>query len=208
MFISFVFISFVIWFFAKFSKDYQEEIKMKIELVDIPRSVIISSASDLFLNLNLKATGFQFLYYYFLDNTIQMSFQNAIFKNNTGYIEIASEFNRLQDQLLGNTQILSFFPNKIEINFQPEFSKKVPILIPKFNLDVGYAITKVNLIPDSLIVTGREKVLEDINHIDLNYSNESPIKSNFFEKIPIKLTDKELNYDFTQVNVEILVDLF
>ena len=198
----------MIWFFAKFSKDYQEEIKMKIELVDIPRSVIISSASDLFLNLNLKATGFQFLYYYFLDNTIQMSFQNAIFKNNTGYIEIASEFNRLQDQLLGNTQILSFFPNKIEINFQPEFSKKVPILIPKFNLDVGYAITKVNLIPDSLIVTGREKVLEDINHIDLNYSNESPIKSNFFEKIPIKLTDKELNYDFTEVNVEILVDLF
>ena len=86
MFISFVFISFVIWFFAKFSREYQEEIKMKIEIVDIPTSIIISSASDLFLNLNLKATGFQFLYYYFLDNTIKISFQNAVYKNNLGYL--------------------------------------------------------------------------------------------------------------------------
>ena len=208
MFISFVFISCVIWFFAKFSREYQEEIKMKIEIVDIPTSIIISSASDLFLNLNLKATGFQFLYYYFLDNTIKISFQNAIYKNNIGYLEIASEFNRLQDQLLGDTQILSFFPSKIEINYKPEFSKKVPILIPKFNLDVGYSITKINLTPDSIIVTGLEDVLADINHIDLNYKDKSPIKSNFIEKIPIKLKDNELNYNYTEVNVEVLVNLF
>ena len=208
MFISFVFISFVIWFFAKFSREYQEEIKMKIEIVDIPTSIIISSASDLFLNLNLKATGFQFLYYYFLDNTIKISFQNAVYKNNLGYLEIASEFNRLQDQLLGDTQILSFFPSKIEINYKPEFSKKVPILIPKFNLDLGYSITKINLTPDSIIVTGLEDVLADINHIDLNFKDESPIKSNFIEKIPIKLKDNELNYNYTEVNVEVLVNLF
>ena len=208
MFISFVFISFVIWFFAKFSREYQEEIKMKIEIVDIPTSIIISSASDLFLNLNLKATGFQFLYYYFLDNTIKISFQNAVYKNNVGYLEIASEFNRLQDQLLGDTQILSFFPSKIEINYKPEFSKKVPILIPKFNLDLGYSITKINLTPDSIIVTGLEDVLADINHIDLNYKDESPIKSNFIEKIPINMKDNELNYNYTEVNVEVLVNLF
>ena len=198
----------MIWFFAKFSREYQEEIKMKIEIVDIPTSIIISSASDLFLNLNLKATGFQFLYYYFLDNTIKISFQNAVYKNNVGYLEIASEFNRLQDQLLGDTQILSFFPSKIEINYKPEFSKKVPILIPKFNLDLGYSITKINLTPDSIIVTGLEDVLADINHIDLNYKDESPIKSNFIEKIPINLKDNELNYNYTEVNVEVLVNLF
>ena len=198
----------MIWFFAKFSREYQEEIKMKIEIVDIPTSIIISSASDLFLNLNLKATGFQFLYYYFLDNTIKISFQNAVYKNNLGYLEIASEFNRLQDQLLGDTQILSFFPSKIEINYKPEFSKKVPILIPKFNLDLGYSITKINLTPDSIIVTGLEDVLADINHIDLNFKDESPIKSNFIEKIPINLKDNELNYNYTEVNVEVLVNLF
>ena len=198
----------MIWFFAKFSREYQEEIKMKIEIVDIPTSIIISSASDLFLNLNLKATGFQFLYYYFLDNTIKISFQNAVYKNNVGYLEIASEFNRLQDQLLGDTQILSFFPSKIEINYKPEFSKKVPILIPKFNLDLGYSITKINLTPDSIIVTGLEDVLADINHIDLNFKDESPIKSNFIEKIPINLKDNELNYNYTEVNVEVLVNLF
>ena len=61
MLISFIIFSFIIWFFKKFSKEYQEEIKMKIEVVDVPQSYIISSISDTVLNLNLKATGFQFL---------------------------------------------------------------------------------------------------------------------------------------------------
>ncbi len=208
MFISFVAISFVIWFFKKFSKEYQEEIKMKIELVDIPRSFIISSVSDSILNLNLKATGFQFLYYYLLDNTIQISFQKAIYKNNIAKLEVASEFNKLQDQLFGDIQILSFFPSKIEIIYQPKFSKKVPVVIPKFNLDVGYSITKINLDPDSIIVTGPKNILADIINVNLNYKNESPLKSNFFQKTPIKLKGNELSYNFNQVNVEVLVDLF
>jgi len=208
MFISFVAISFVIWFFKKFSKEYQEEIKMKIELVDIPRSFIISSVSDSILNLNLKATGFQFLYYYFLDNTIQISFQKAIYTDNIGQLEIASEFNKLQDQLLGDTQILSFFPSKIEITYQSKSSKKVPIVFPKINLDVGYAVTKINLEPDSIIVTGPKNILADIIHVNLKYKNESPIKSNFSQKLPIKLRENELSYNFTEVNVEVLVDLY
>ncbi len=208
MFFSFVAISFVIWFFKKFSKEYQEEIKMKIEFVNIPRSFIISSVSDSILNLNLKATGFQFLYYYFLDNTIQINFQKAIYSNNVGQLEIASEFNKLQEQLLGDTQILSFFPSIIEITYQPKFSKKVPILTPKFNLDVGYSITKINLNPDSIIVTGPKNILADIIHVNLNHKNESPIKSNFSQKIPIKMKGNELSYNFTEVSVEVLVELF
>ena len=208
IFFSFVAISFIIWFFKKFSKEYQEEIKMKIELVNIPRSFIISSVSDTILNLNLKATGFQFLYYYFLDNTIQISFKKAIYSNNVGQLEIASEFNKLQDQLLGDTQILSFFPSKIEITYQPKFSKQVPIVFPKFNLDVGYSVTNINLNPDSIIVTGPKNIIADITHVNLNYKTESPIKSNFSQKIPIKLKENELSYNFTEVNVEVSVDLF
>ena len=208
MFISFVALSFVIWFFRKFSKEYQEEIKMKIELIDIPKSHIISSVSDSILNLNLNATGFQFLYYYFLDNTVKISFQKAVYRNNTGSLEIASEFNKLQDQLLGDPEILSFFPSKIEINYQSEFSKKVPIVFPKFNLDIGYSITNLNLYPDSIIVTGPKNVLEDINHVDLDYKNESTLKSNFFDKIPINQGENELNYNVKEVDVEVTIDLF
>ena len=208
MFISFVALSFVIWFFRKFSKEYQEEIKIKIELIDIPKSHIISSVSDSILNLNLNATGFQFLYYYFLNNTVKISFQKAVYRNNTGSLEIASEFNKLQEQLLGDPEILSFFPSKIEINYQSEFSKKVPVVFPKFNLDIGYSITNINLYPDSIIVTGPKNVLADINHVDLDYKNESTLKSNFFDKIPINQGENELNYNVKEVDVELTIDLF
>ena len=208
MFISFILISFIIWFFKKFSKEYQEEIKMKIEIIDVPKSYIISSISDSILNLNLNATGFQFLYYYFLDNTIKISFQKAAYSNNIGFLEIASQFNKLQEQLLGDTQILSFFPSEIKISYQPEFSKIVPVVIPKFNLDVGYSITRVKLNPDSIIVTGPENILDNFDHVDLNYKNELPIKSNLIQKIPVIQKEKKLNYNYTEVNVELFVDLF
>ena len=181
---------------------------MKIEIIDVPKSYIISSISDSILNLNLKATGFQFLYYYFLDNTIKISFQKAAYSNNIGFLEIASQFNKLQDQLLGDTQILSFFPSEIKISYQPEFSKSVPVVIPKFNLDVGYSITRINLNPDSIIVTGPQNLLRNFNHIDLNYKNELPIKSNVIQKIPVIQKEKKLNYNYTEVNVELFVDLF
>ena len=181
---------------------------MKIELIDIPKSHIISSVSDSILNLNLNATGFQFLYYYFLDNTVKISFQKAVYRNNTASLEIASEFNKLQDQLLGDPEILSFFPSKIEINYQSEFSKKVPIVFPKFNLDIGYSITNLNLYPDSIIVTGPKNVLADINHVDLDYKNETTLKSNFFDKIPINQGENELNYNVKEVDVEVTIDLF
>jgi len=208
MFISFVLISFTIWFFKKFSKEYQEEIKMKIEIVDVPKSYIISSISDSILNLNIKATGFQFLYYYFLNNSIKISFQKASYKNNIGFLEIASQFNTLQDQLLRDNQILSFFPSQIKITYQPEFSKTVPVVCPKFNLDVGYSITKVNLNPDSIQVTGPKNLLANLNHIDLNYKNELPIRSNVIQKVPISQKRKNLNYNTTEVSVELFVDLF
>tara|TARA_B100000963_G_scaffold353117_1_gene367326 strand:+ start:821 stop:1714 length:894 start_codon:yes stop_codon:yes gene_type:complete len=208
MFISFVGISFIIWFFKKFSKEYQEEIIMKIEVVDVPESYMISSISDSKLNLNLKATGFQFLYYYFLNNTIEISFDKATYANNKGYLEIASEFNKLQDQLFGDTQILSFFPSQIQITYQTEFSKKVAVSYPKFNLGVGYSITKLNIDPDSIMVSGPKDILKKINYINLDYKSESPINSNLIQKIPIEQTEKKLNYNFTEVRIELFVDLF
>jgi YbbR domain-containing protein len=181
---------------------------MEIEIVDFPQSYIVSSISDSHINLNLYATGFQFLYYYFFDNTIKISFKKALYTNNVGYLEIASEFNKLQDQLLGDSQILSFFPSSIEIKYQPEFSKKIPVLQPKFNLDFGYSITGIKLDPDSVIVSGPKNLLFEIDHVNLNYKNESLINSNFFKKIPIKKLKKNLNYNFSEVNVELFVELF
>ena len=101
-----------------------------------------------------------------------------------------------------------FFPSQIKITYQPEFSKTVPVICPKFNLDVGYSITKVNLNPDSIKVTGPKNLLANLNHIDLNYKNELPIRSNFIQKIPISQKRKNLNYNTTEVNVELFVDLF
>ena len=208
MFISFVAISFVIWFFKKFSKEYQEEIQMKIEIIDVPNSYIISSISNPFLNLSIKATGFQLLYYYFLQDKIEISFQKAEYSKNKGYLEIASQFNNLQQQLLSDTEILTFFPSELEITYEPEFSKKVPVAYPKINLDVGYSITKFNIVPDSILVTGSKNLLDDINDVNLNFKNELPVKSNISKKISLVKKNKKINYNLYEVDVKLHVELF
>ena len=180
LFITFVAISFTIWFFKKFSKVYQEEIDLKIEIVDVPQSYTITNIIDPNINFNLKATGFQFLYYYFIKNKIKISLDKANYNNGKAYLEVASEFNKLQDQFMRDTQILSFFPTTIELIYQPKFSKKVPVSHPKLKLDVGYSISKFILNPDSILVTGPKDIVEKINFVNLNFKNETSIKFKFF----------------------------
>ena len=55
---------------------------------------------------------------------------------------VASEFNKLQDQFMRDTQILSFFLTTIELIYQPKFSRKYQFPHPKLKLDVGYSISK------------------------------------------------------------------
>ena len=64
------------------------------------------------------------------------------------------------------------------------------MICPKFNLDVGYSITKVNLNPDNIKVTGPKNLLANLNHIDLNYKNELPIRSILFKNSNITKKEK------------------
>ena len=62
-FLSFLLLSFVFWFITKFSKEYTEVMQFQLELSDLPASITPILKRNPQIEVTLKASGFQFLYY-------------------------------------------------------------------------------------------------------------------------------------------------
>ena len=207
-FLSFLLLSFVFWFFTKFSNEYTEVVVFRLKVEDLPGSISPVLNQDLQVEATLKASGFQFLYYQFIDNQLETNADIATFEQGKATIPLAADFQQLQDQLLGETQILNLFPTTLEFDYQVQSSKRVPVGVPQLDLAIGYAIKTVRFIPDSVDVIGPLTKLENITLVIPAYANDQPIRSSFEQSLQISNLTDELMVETPTVIMEVAVDRF
>lgn len=207
-FLSFLLLSFVFWFFTKFSNEYTEVMVFSLKVEDIPGSISPVLTQDLQVEATLKASGFQFLYYQFIDNQLETKADIAIFEKGKATIPLAADFQQLQDQLLGETQILNLFPTTLEFDYQIQSSKRVPVNVPQLDLSLGYAVSAVRFIPDSIDIIGPLNKLEKIDYIIPTYVSNQSIRSSFEKSLPILNLADGLMTETTSVIMEVDVDRF
>ncbi|MGB2171723.1 MAG: hypothetical protein ACPH63_02185 [Flavobacteriaceae bacterium] len=207
-FFTFLLLSFVFWFITKFSKEYTEVIQLEMSLDEVPLSIIPILSSELQIEATLKATGFQFLYYQLIDNKLKVDVENATFESGQAILPLSSQFQELQDQLLGDTQILNLYPTNLEFEYQVQASKRVPIMPPKFNLAIGYAVTQIHFEPDSIDVIGPEETINSIESYTPIWTSRQKIQKRIKQYLRISPTDKTLTYDRKRILMEIEVDQF
>lgn len=207
-FLSFLLLSFVFWFITKFSKEYTEVMQFQLELSDLPASITPILKRNPQIEVTLKASGFQFLYYQFVDNGLSVDMKNTSFKGGTASLPLAAQFQSLQEQLLGDTQILNFFPSTLEFDYQIQASKRIPVLPPNFDMDIGYAVTAVRFSPDSIDLIGPQEVINDINgYTPKNFSNQK-IRANMEQYISIAPLKEQTFFEQNRILMQVEVDRF
>ena len=102
-----------------------------------PVGLVPQLVQPLEVETTLTATGFQFLYYRFFDKQLSIDLAEARFEENKATVQLAAQFQALQEQLLGDTQIINYFPTEIEFDFQRQLTKKVPVVAPALELALG-----------------------------------------------------------------------
>ena len=207
-FLFFLLFSFVLWFIAKFSKEYTEIISLEMVLENIPATIIPSIQNSSKIEFTLKASGFQFLYYQFLDNRLKINVQDANFESGRASFPIAAQFQDLQEQLLGDTQIINYFPAVIEFDYQEESSKRLALSSPDFEMALGYAITSIQFEPDSLDVIGPKDKIKAIKTIQPNYESKNPIKASFESQLNVSSDDPSISLSEKTVSIKVEVDRF
>ena len=207
-FLFFLLFSFVLWFIAKFSKEYTEIISLEMALENIPATIIPSIQNPPKVEFTLKASGFQFLYYQYLDNRLKINVKEANFESGRASLPIAAQFQDLQEQLLGDTQIINYFPAIIEFDYQEQSAKRLALVSPDFKMALGYAITSIQFEPDSLDIIGPKDKIKDIKTIQPNYASLDPIKASFESQLNVSSDDPLITLSKKTISIKVEVDRF
>ena len=230
LFLFFVVLSTIFWVIRSLSEEYEAEILYPVKYDGMPENKVLLSEPTDRLRLRVKAVGRTILarkFNYFLR---PLKFNVNSYSLNTigadsSYI-LTKTAKEALSQELGNIQILNITPDTLFFRFTEMVTKKVGIRhniadFPKIFAKQYMFNGKIDYVPDSIIVSGPNSILDTLKdvyteHININNLNDSINKSYLLEKIDqvvfsrkkVKLTipvDKftELSYlvDINHMNV-------
>lgn len=207
-FLFFLLFSFILWFIAKFSKEYTEVISLEMAFENVPPTIIPIVKSAPKIEFTLKATGFQFLYYQFLDDRLKINVQEANFQEGRATLPIAAQYQSLKEQLLGETEIINYFPGVIEFDYQEQSSQKVPVVAPQFKIALGYSVISVEFEPDSVDVVGPMAQIKAMDQIQPLFVPQNPIKESFETWVELPVENQLTSLSSQKVLMKVAIDRF
>ncbi len=207
-FLFFLVLSFFFWFASKFSRTYTEVITLELTLQKLPTEVIPLLNAPIKVEATLSATGFQFLYYTWINNTLDVDMTAAKFLDGKAELPLGAQFQSLQEQLLGDTQIINYFPTTVEFDYQQQYTKRVPVVTPQIPLALGYSAVSVTFSPDSIDLSGPKSVVDNINTITPLFSSDQTIKESFQTSVALPFLPLRVSALQTVIAMQVDVDRF
>ncbi len=181
-----VLLSIGIWFYVTMSKEYIYELQIPITITTNNKDSKTTNIIDSLITFKLKGEGWRLLSIYFTSKqTISIDLGDDTTRTT---IDVMEYFNQ-NDIISSKVQILNIFPRVLKIKYEKIITKKVKV-IPNYsiNLQDGYILAnEPKIIPESIVVKGRESIIRKINSISTQKIFFSDVKESFTQ-------DAELNF--------------
>jgi len=180
IFFSFVALASSFWALQYFRQTLEFEVPIKVNYTHIPAGIVLSDNLPEKITLYVQDRGGAYLNYSFKQRKQLLSINlnmGDISPNKTSYsIDQATLRDLISKKLSAATQLKSFSPDKIEINYSPLAQKKVPVAINgTISPAPGYLFTdSIRIEPEQIIAYGNKVTLDSLRKIQtvpLNYNN-------------------------------------
>ncbi len=209
-FLGFLIASILIWLLITLSKEYVTTIVLPISYEKLPQDKLLQSVPINQIVVQVKATGFKIIRSNLIRKPIILNTNNLAKKTSQGYYFLTKhQKNNIQKQLLSQVQLQEIFPDTIHLNLGSLTSKKIPV---KPSLDIkyhiGYEISeKIKVTPDSIVISGPESQVKNIQSIALSTLKLEDIKADFSKKVaiikPIDSGNIKLNTQFVTISASV-----
>ncbi|MCL1933083.1 MAG: CdaR family protein [Candidatus Azobacteroides sp.] len=179
VFLGFVALASGFWALQYFRQKFEFEVPMKVNYVHIPSEIALSNELPQEITLHIQDKGSAYLNYIVKKRkgsllvTIDLE---EISLNKTSYlIDPTALRSLIEDKLLASTQLKSYFPDKIEINYSLLVQKELPVTINgTISPAAGYLFSdSIRIKPAQVTVYGRKEALDtlrEIRTVPVNYS--------------------------------------
>lgn len=163
----FLVFSAIVWVLVQFSKTYTQTIEIPVKYINPPLDKSISDEKPNHVDLQLQETGFSIYYFKIFNPELTIDLSQAEEENNQLVYHIEDHLSHIEEELQIDIKKSRIIQDEIVIPFQKKTEKMLKV-IPQIevNYAVGYsADDPVQLKPDSVKVSGAEKILDTINQV-------------------------------------------
>lgn len=177
IFLFFLALSGVFWLMMTLNENYEKEVKIPVQIVNVPQNVVLTSDSIDTVKVTLNDKGFMLMSYIYGDGLrpLKLNFRNYMRSGGTGSVAAAELQRMTYQQLSASTKIVGMKPDKLEFFYNYGLRKRVPVrwsgrVIPEHL----YFISNVAYQPDSIDVYASQERLDSIGVVyteTLNYAN-------------------------------------
>lgn len=189
-----LFISGFTWVIIKLSKDYNIDVNVGIDYINIPKDRYISKADTAF-TVTYKVNGFKLLQNDLPQNQkIVIDLQEFNFSRNNknrffSRIDVAKHtMNQLLRKVPYAESIINISPQNVIVEIDYAFSKKVPV-IPRFSYSVEkqhFIYNSIKVEPDSVWVYGSKSKVMGIKQLETDSADYPDLTTDLEEFLKIK----------------------
>jgi len=210
-FISFLLASFLIWLLITFSKEYTAVIAYPVSYENIPQDKLLQEIPINNIDITVKASGFKILRSRFKNKKIKLEASRLQRKSHSEfYFLTKNQVAKIEKQLLLGVELKEISQDTIYLNLGFLTSKKV-VLKPnlEINYHIGYdLINEINISPDSIVISGPEDQVRNINFLELTKLKLDDVKSDFLEEVTILKLNNNFKFSASKITISGNIDKF
>ena len=209
-FLVFVLISASFWLLTRFSNVYTSQLQFAYNYTNLPTGVIINQSSIAPVNLWVRATGFQLLWYNLWGKTLELDMQNVELDATDGRLALIPLRNDLERQLFENAEITRIQPSTFMFSFDRLTEKKIPVrLNDAVAFQTGYQYRNTpKLTPDSVVVFGASDALQELEYLSTNVFQKKKVKNDIDENIDLVVPTSIDQLSHYAVRIQASVDKY
>ncbi len=177
VFLFFLALSGIFWLLMTLNESYEKEIKLPVQIVNVPQNVVLTSDSIDTIKVTLNDKGLMIMNYLYGERLkpLKINFKTYTRGNGSGSVSSAELQRLAYQQLSASTKIVSSKPDKLEFFYNYGLRKRVPVKwTGRVTPEHPYFISDVEYSPDSVDVFTSQERLDSINVVytePLNYAN-------------------------------------
>ena len=209
IFLFFLAVSGAFWLLMALNETYEREIEVPVQLVDIPKNVVLTSDTTTDIRVTVSDKGFSLLAYMYGNkiHTIKVGFKNYAKKTGDGVVTSAELQKLVYKQLFNSSHIISVKPDKYEFFFNYGLKKRVPVkLYGKIIPGQSYYLSKVLFSPDSVDIYASKEVLDSIKYVNTRLLNIADLTDTLIRNVALNKI-KGVKYVPENVKISICPDI-
>ncbi|WP_411030987.1 YbbR-like domain-containing protein [Spongiimicrobium sp. 3-5] len=205
IFLLFLVCSGFLWFLSNLSEPYTNRAQFKLRYINVPDSLLLSKASKQEIDVKLRASGFQFLWFGFDPKNVKVDLSVLEKKGSQYFISQDSYIKQIEKQLSSSMNLLEIDQDTLFFDFQKIYSKEVPITPNvEINMSQNYLLDGVlHVEPQKVTITGPKSEIDSITVVRTQPKVFSNLSSDFSETIGLELLESMENTSFSVRRVQV-----